>query len=54
MPAYDYHCKDCGHEFIEVHRVSEHDKHKPRCPKCKSENIEQKFGAFFAKTSRKA
>jgi putative FmdB family regulatory protein len=54
MPSYEYRCQDCGHEFIEVLRVSEHDKQKPRCPKCKSEKIEQKLSAFFAKTSRKA
>jgi putative FmdB family regulatory protein len=33
MPTYEYHCKDCGHEFVEVLRVSEHDKSKPRAPK---------------------
>ncbi|MDZ7292711.1 MAG: zinc ribbon domain-containing protein [candidate division KSB1 bacterium] len=54
MPTYEYRCKDCGHQFVEVLRVSEHDKFKPQCPKCKSENVEQLLSNFFAKTSRKA
>jgi putative FmdB family regulatory protein len=54
MPAYEYRCKDCGHQFVEVLRVSEHDKHKPQCPKCKSEKIEQMLSSFFAKTSKKS
>jgi putative FmdB family regulatory protein len=54
MPTYEYRCKDCDHHFIEVLTVSDHDKQKPRCPKCKSENIEQQFSPFFAKTSKKS
>lgn len=54
MPTYEYRCKDCGHHFVEVLTVSEHDKYKPQCPKCKSEKVEQMISSFFAKTSRKA
>jgi putative FmdB family regulatory protein len=54
MPAYEYRCKDCGHKFIEVLRIKEHDEFKPQCPKCKSAKVEQMISDFFAKTSRKA
>lgn len=54
MPTYEYRCKNCGHEFAEVLRISEHDRYKPRCPKCKSEKIQQLVSSFFAKTSNKS
>lgn len=35
MPAYDYHCGNCGHAFEEVHTISECSlpTNEP-CPKC--------------------
>jgi putative FmdB family regulatory protein len=54
VPTYEYRCLDCDHKFIEVLTVSEHEKHKAKCPKCKSEKVEQVFSDFYAKTSRKA
>lgn len=53
MPTYEYRCRDCGHEFEQVERVSEHQApHK--CPKCGSGNVETVPAAFYAKTSRKS
>jgi len=53
MPTYEYRCKDCGHEFEQVERVSEHAAaHK--CPKCGSGNVEPVPAPFYAKTSRKS
>jgi len=54
MPSYEYKCLDCGHQFLTVLTVSEHDKEKPPCPECGSKRVEQLFGSFFAKTSRKS
>lgn len=54
MPTYEYRCKDCGHQFAEVMTISEHETHKPQCPKCKSKKIEQRLSSFFAKTSKKS
>ena len=54
MPTYEYRCGDCGHEFTTVLRISEHDKAKKQCPKCKSDNVEQAFSTVFVKTSRKS
>jgi putative FmdB family regulatory protein len=54
MPTYEYQCKECGQRFDQVLTISEHDKHKPRCPQCKSENVEPVFSSLFVKTSRKS
>ncbi len=54
MPTYEYRCEACGHEFVQVLSISEHDEHKPQCPECKSDNVERVLGAVFVKTSRKA
>ena len=54
MPTYEYRCEDCGHEFVAVLTISEHDKGKPRCPKCSSEKVQQAVSGVFVKTSRKS
>ncbi len=53
MPMYEYRCEDCGHEFTTVLTISEHDKTKPKCPKCKSKKVQQTLSSVFVKTSRK-
>jgi putative FmdB family regulatory protein len=54
MPTYVYRCEDCGHEFERVLLMSEHDRAKPQCPKCKSERVAQAVSSVFVKTSRKS
>ena len=54
MPTYEYRCEDCGHEFERVLLMSEHDRAKPQCPKCKSERVAQAVSSVFVKTSRKS
>lgn len=54
MPIYEYRCGGCGHEYTLVLSISEHDKAKKQCPKCRSENVEQTVSAMFVKTSRKS
>ena len=54
MPTYEYRCGACGHGFITVMSISEHDKAKTPCPKCKSDNVQQAVSAVFVKTSRKS
>lgn len=54
MPTYEYRCEDCGHEFTVVLSLSEHDKAKQPCPKCRSENVQQAVSAVSVKTSRKS
>lgn len=54
MPTYEYECKECGKVFTLRLHMSEHEKKRPKCPKCGSRKLEQKFSSFFAKTGKKS
>ena len=54
MPTYEYLCNDCKHKFTVVMSISEHDKGKVACPKCKRKNIKQQVSTFQTKTSKKS
>ncbi len=54
MPLYEYECRECGESFsIRLH-IDEHDRKRPKCPKCGSRKLEQKFSEFFTKTAKKS
>lgn len=38
MPMYDYRCKECGHEFSEVHSINDL---PPDCPECETEEVQR-------------
>ncbi len=55
MPAYEYECKDCGQEFTIFLSLEEYEaRQRHKCPRCESDHVERKFGAFFAKTGKKS
>jgi putative FmdB family regulatory protein len=54
MPSYEYACKACKKTFTLILTMSEHDKKRVACPKCKSKKVEQQFGSFFTVTSKKS
>jgi len=54
MPTYEYECKKCGHAFSLTMPMSEHEKKKVKCPKCKAENVKQLVGSVFVTTSKKS
>lgn len=54
MPTYEYRCTQCQKTFERNERISDHGSRKVRCPKCKSDKVEQVLGVFFAKTSKKS
>ena len=54
MPSYEYACKACKKSFTLILTMSEHDKKRIACPKCKSKTVEQQFGSFFTVTSKKS
>lgn len=49
MPTYEYRCDACGHEFEEVHKIS--DPPVERCPKCKKKKARRQIsqGNFILK-----
>jgi putative FmdB family regulatory protein len=54
MPSYEYACKECKKSFTLILTMSEHDKKRVTCPKCKSRKVEQQYGSFFTVTSKKS
>ena len=54
MPVYDYKCQNCKKKFTLTMTVSQHDKSKTACPKCRSKKVEQQYRSFFAVTSKKS
>jgi putative FmdB family regulatory protein len=54
MPLYEYQCRDCGHTFNVRLRIEEHEKKRPKCPKCGSRKLEHRYSSFFAKTAKKS
>ena len=53
MPQYNFLCRTCKKEFSKVLTLSEHEKGGIVCPACKSKDVEQRWAAFFAVTSKK-
>jgi putative FmdB family regulatory protein len=55
MPAYEYSCKDCNHEFIVFLSIKEFESNpKIKCPHCQSDNVQKKISEFTTKTSKKS
>ena len=54
MPVYEYQCQGCRHQFTVALTITEHDKLKVECPKCKNKKVEQRMSAFYAKTAKKS
>jgi putative FmdB family regulatory protein len=54
MPAYDYLCHACKKTFNQILTIAEHDHSKIKCPHCGSKDVEQKYSAFYAVTSKKS
>ena len=54
MPTYEYECLDCKKKFSVILSISEHEKTKVSCPKCKGKKVQQSISLFMTKTSRKS
>jgi putative FmdB family regulatory protein len=54
MPIYEYRCTRCRRRFSRTMPISEHGRHRPACPKCRSRAVESVLSTFFAKTTRKS
>ncbi len=54
MPTYDFRCKGCKKQFVVTETFKEHEKHREKCPKCGSQEIEQLFESVNVKTSKKS
>ena len=55
MPVYEFRCIKCGKEFELVETVRQHERHRhPKCPECKSTEVERLYSRVFAVTSKKS
>jgi putative FmdB family regulatory protein len=54
MPHYEFICNACKNTFEKVLSIVEHDDEKTVCPHCGSRDVEQRWSAFSAVTSRKS
>jgi putative FmdB family regulatory protein len=54
MPRYELLCEKCQKPFELIMTISEHEKTKPKCPKCKSDKVVTQLGGFMVQTSKKS
>jgi putative FmdB family regulatory protein len=54
MPTYDFVCEKCKKAFTVTMKISEYEKKKFGCPKCKSRKVRQQITAVQAITSKKS
>jgi putative FmdB family regulatory protein len=54
MPQYNFICRACNKEFSKILTISEYEKGQIACPKCESKDVEQRWAAFYAVTSKKS
>ena len=54
VPTYSYTCRACRKSFSLTMTMAEHDKARAKCPKCGGRKIQQQFGSFSVKTSKKS
>lgn len=54
MPVYEFICNACHHAFSHILKISEYEKEKFTCPKCKSRNVKRKISSFQAITTKKS
>ncbi|MGD9034388.1 MAG: zinc ribbon domain-containing protein [Desulfobacteraceae bacterium] len=54
MPSYDFRCEKCKKKFTLLLSISEYEKTKFRCPKCKSVRVKQQITPFQVVTSKKS
>lgn len=54
MPVYDYRCTDCGHDFVTIESLKEHETSKPKCPDCGSVKVERVISGVHVQTGKKS
>ena len=54
MPQYNFLCLTCKKEFSKILTISEYEKGGIVCPNCKSKEVERRWAAFYAVTSKKS
>jgi len=54
MPHYEFFCRDCKKAFLKTLTIARHENEKIACPHCGGKNVEQRWSAFSAITTKKS
>jgi len=54
MPTYEFFCEKCNRKFTLTMKLSEYNKKRFRCPKCKGTKVQQRVSSFQTITSKKS
>ena len=54
MPHYDFYCRACKKSFSKILRLTDYEERDVVCPHCGSKEVEQRWSAFYAITSKKS
>jgi putative FmdB family regulatory protein len=54
MPRYEFLCEKYKKPFELTMTISEREKAKPKCPKCKGTNVTSQLAGFMAQTKKKS
>ena len=54
MPTYEFYCEKCKKPFSTILSISEFEKKKYQCPKCKGKKLKQQITSFQTITSKKS
>jgi putative FmdB family regulatory protein len=54
MPHYEFLCEKCKKPFEISMTISEHEKAKPKCPKCEGTKVVPQLSGFMAQTRKKS
>lgn len=54
MPRYEFLCEKCRKPFELTMTISEREKTKPKCPRCKGTKVSAQLSSFMSQTSKKS
>jgi putative FmdB family regulatory protein len=54
MPTYEFVCEQCKKPFSLLMKISDYEKKKFSCPKCKSKRVKQQLTSFQTITAKKS
>jgi putative FmdB family regulatory protein len=54
MPHYEFFCRDCKKFFDKILSLVDYEEDEVQCSHCGSKNVEQRWSAFSAITSKKS
>ena len=54
MPRYEFVCEKCNKPFELIMTISEREKGKVKCPKCKDSKVLPQLSGFMTQTSKKS